>query len=81
MSSQQLITDMTTVSTNGPSTVTAANAIAAAGPIEDYVGNVKQCILKFQEVKTLATLLINNTDPTSDSANLALLVGITGSLT
>lgn len=80
MSSQQLITDTNSVISNGPSTVTQANAIAQAGPIQDYIGNTKQLLLKLQEAKTLAVLIIQDTDAATDATNLALLVGITGSL-
>jgi len=80
MSSQQLITDTNSVITNGPSATTTANAIAAAGPIQDYVGNTKQLLLKLQEAKTLAVLIIQDTDSGTDGTNLTLLTGITGSL-
>ena len=81
MSSQHLITDTNSVLSNSPSTVTTANSIAAAGPIQDYVGNCKQLALKLQEALTLATLIISDTDASTDATNLTLLTGITGSLT
>lgn len=80
MASQQLITDTKSLINNGPSTATTANAIAQAGPIMDYVGSSKQLLLKLNEALTLATLIINDTDATSDGTNLTLLQGITGSL-
>lgn len=80
MSSQQLITDTNSVITNGPNAATQADSIAAAGPIQDYVGNTKQLLLKLQEAKALAVLIIQGTDAT-DGTNLGLLQGITGSLT
>lgn len=78
--STQLITDIGTVISNGPSTATQAASIAAAGPIQDYIGNTKQMLLKLQEAKQLAVLIISDTDAASDATNLGLLQGITGSL-
>ena len=81
MSSQHLIADINSVIANGPSATTTANSIAAAGPIQDYIGNTKQVLLKLQEVLQLATLVINDTAASDDGTNLTLLTGITGSLT
>ena len=84
--STTLITNMKTVQTNGPSTVTQANAIAAAGPITDYPGMVNGVILMLEEVKiTLGGIggtagLIGLTDPSTDAANLALLQNVLLSL-
>jgi hypothetical protein len=79
MASTQLITDTNSLIANGPSTTTKANSIAAAGPIQDYIGNTQQLLTKLQEVKTLATLLISDTAASDDNTNLTLLTGITGS--
>jgi hypothetical protein len=71
--STAMITDMTSVATNGPSSTTTANAIAPAGPIEDYPGMVQNVITDLSDLKTKMSLLITNTDSGSDSTNLALL--------
>ncbi len=39
--------------TNGPNAATKAKAIAAAGPIMDYPGNVKMLIRLVEEAKVL----------------------------
>lgn len=75
-----LITNLTTVATNGPSAVTTANAIAPAGPIEDYPGMVQNALLKAQELKIVVANLILNTDATTDAANLALLNAVQADL-
>ena len=77
--SNQIITDITLVISNGPSATTTANAIAAAGPIQDYPGNTKLALLKFQEASVLLAKVIINTDST-DSANLTLLQGVQAAL-
>jgi hypothetical protein len=47
--STQLLTDMGTVITNGNSTTTYSNAIAAGGPIMDIAGMLASVKLNFQE--------------------------------
>jgi hypothetical protein len=71
--STAMITDMTTVATNGPSSVTTANAIAPAGPIEDYPGMVQSVITDLSDLKTKLNLVLVNTDAGSDATNLALI--------
>jgi hypothetical protein len=78
--SSALLTDVTTVITNGPSATTKANSIAAAGPINDYVGNTKGLLLKLQEASVLAKLLVTDTDSSGDSTNLALINGVVAAL-
>lgn len=53
--STALLTDLGTVITNGPSATTQANAIAAAGPIQDYIGMCYLLKGKFQEAAVLLT--------------------------
>jgi len=65
-------TDMGTVITNGPGTLTAAAVLAAAGPIMDYIGRCKILKLKFQELFIMLTLLHDMTDST-DSTNHNLI--------
>jgi len=60
--STQLITDMTTVSTTGPTAATAAKAIAPAGPIQDWAGQVQTCIIDLSDLKNKITLIIAATD-------------------
>ncbi len=73
------IADATTVFTNGPGATTKANAIAAAGPIMDYLGNVALVITKLQEAAVLLDAIIAVTDST-DSTNLTLLNSIDAGL-
>jgi hypothetical protein len=90
--STQLITDMTSAINNQPYSATAtANAIAAAGPIEDLNAMVKSVLLNFQEAQMKLNYILGGsmtapaslTAPTgglittsSDSATYNLLVGI-----
>jgi len=71
--STTMITDLGTVATNGPSSVTTANSIAAAGPILDYPGMVQSCITDLSDLKTKLGLVLQNTDATTDATNLALI--------
>lgn len=75
-----LITNLTTVITNGPSAVTTANAIAPGGPIQDYLAMVQNALLKAQELKVVVANLVLNTDGTTDAANLALLTAVNADL-
>ncbi len=77
--STQLVTDLATVVTNGPTAATVALATRAAGPIMGYPDNVRTCKLKLQEVYSLLTPIITDTD-SSDSANLSLLHNIQNAL-
>lgn len=60
--SSNLIGDVGTVIANGPSTTTVANAIAAAGPINDYKGNCNLAKTALQETDRLLTAVKNATD-------------------
>ena len=79
--STTIITDLGTVVTNGPSSVTAANANAAAGPIMDYLGNVKLLQLKAQEMAVLIVSVLAVTDAGTDSTNRNLLLAIQSDMT
>jgi hypothetical protein len=72
MSSMNLIGDTKSVISNGPNSTTQANAIAAAGPIMDYPGNVNLMLTKFQECNNILTRVKQDTDA-SDSTNLTLI--------
>lgn len=80
MASTNLIGDTKTVIANGPSSVTTANAIAAAGPIMDYPGNTEIIIKIFKEALALLTYVLDNTDNGTDGANRTLLLGIQSTL-
>jgi hypothetical protein len=71
--STQVITDMKSVITNGPSNATLSNCIAPSGAIMDYAGNCKLLLYKMQEISVLIAKVYNQTDPGSDSTNQALL--------
>ncbi len=73
--STTMLVNMASVISNGPATATKAAAIAAAGPIQDYVGNCKLALLKLQEADKLVNILDDVTNA-ADSANEALLDGI-----
>lgn len=79
MSSSNMIGDIGTVITNGPSSsasnTTLANAIAAAGPIMDYKGNCNLLLLNLKAAKNQLGRLIAVTDST-DSTNLTYLKGV-----
>ncbi len=70
-----VLADLASVITTGPGATTIASASAQAGPIMDYLGNLKLALLKFQEVRLQCLLLVSITDA-SDSANKTLLQGI-----
>lgn len=67
VASTQVITDSGTVISNGPTAATAAASIAAAGPINDYIGNCKLLQEKFYEAKQLLALIISATDAADPS--------------
>jgi hypothetical protein len=95
--STQVVTDLGTVITNGPSATTLANAINPAGitvtggsgnfisgsgnyasgtyfgGIMDYLGCVKLCQLKAQEIAVLLARVLADTDFGSDATNSALI--------
>lgn len=77
--STQMITDISTVITNGPNAATQALANVASGEIMDYPGNLNVALLKMQELQQLLTAIIGDTDA-SDAANLALLTKINNNL-
>lgn len=78
--STNLIADMTTVVSDGPDSTTQANAIAAAGPIQDYVGNAAGALLKLQEadVALLAMLGIIDSSDGIKSGLTAIQHALTG---
>lgn len=64
--STAMITDMTSVITNGPQAATTANAIAAAGPITDYPGVCKLQLEIMNEALNMLTLVntvLDGSDP------------------
>ena len=77
--STHIITDLTTVITNGPNAATQALANTASGVLMDYSGNVNLLLLKAQEMAQLIAAVIGDTDA-SDAANLALLQGVQSDL-
>jgi hypothetical protein len=74
--STQVITDMQTVITNGPSVATTSNVTVASGAIMDYAGNCKLVKLKMQEISVLLAKIVAQTDSGSDGTNLSLLQNI-----
>ena len=77
--STHMITDVTTVITNGPNTATQNLANVSSGQIMDYPGNVNLCLTKLQELNLLLAAIIGDTDA-SDATNLALLQGVFNNL-
>jgi len=80
MASTQLITDTKSVLSNGPSAATTAKAIAAAGPIMDYTGQVNGLLTMLEEANRNATNLLTDTDQSTDAANYTLISNILASL-
>lgn len=80
MASTTLITNVTTVLSNGPSSVTKANAIAQAGPILGYPDLTQSALLALQEANVKITALLAATDASSDAANYTLLSNVLASL-
>jgi hypothetical protein len=78
--STTMITDVTTVLTNGPNAATQALCNAASGVIMDYVGNVTEVLLELQQMSQRMNMIIADTD-VSDAANLALLQKVANNLT
>jgi hypothetical protein len=78
--STSLITDLGTVKTNGFSTTTLANALAAAGKIQDMNGNLQGCIVGLYDVKRRLTEMIADVDAGSDGTNLGLMNNVNASL-
>jgi len=77
--STQATTDLKTVISNGPSTTTKANSLAAAGPINDYVGNCYNLLSRLNALQVLLTLIKNTTDTGTDGTNKTLITNmITG---
>jgi hypothetical protein len=70
------ITDITSVITNGPNAATIAKAIAAAGPITDYVGMCYSVRTKLRQMNNLLTLMGTVTSASDDSTNKGLLADI-----
>jgi hypothetical protein len=74
--SATVITAMQTVIAAGPSDATKAKAIAAAGEIMDYVGNLNLVLTKLEELLVRVTALYNLTDNGTDGTNRGLLANI-----
>lgn len=74
-----VITDIKTCITTGPSATTTTNAIAAAGPIIDFLGMLKQVLLYFQELFVLYTQMKTDTD--ASDPNLTTINSILTALT
>lgn len=60
--STALITDMTTVSTTGPTAATLAKCQAAAGPIQDWKAQVQSMIIDLSDLKNRINVVISGTD-------------------
>lgn len=71
--STTLITDIQTVITNGPSALTKAACIAAAGAIMDYVGNTRLVRRMLEEANVLLGYIKTNTNGSDDGTNLTLV--------
>lgn len=78
--SNQVITDLGTVETNGLSATTNANAIAPAGPIQDAFGNIKLAKLHLQEAKNILTSVQLVMDTGTDGTNKTLIANVLLSL-
>lgn len=76
MASTNIIGDINSVITNGPSATTKSNSLAAAGPINDYVGNCYASLVKAEEASKLANLVYGVTNASDDATNRGLLAGI-----
>lgn len=71
--SVQLITDLTTVETNGLSGTTNANALNPNGPIQDVIGNIKIAKIHLQEANNILTLVQKSMDTGTDGTNKTLI--------
>lgn len=78
--SSALLTDTQSLITNGPSTLTKAASIAAAGPIMDYIGNTRLVQLKLQKAVQLLTACYTNTSSSDDTTNRTLLAAVIAAL-
>ncbi len=56
--STAILADLNTAISTGPSATSTANAIAAAGPIMDLLGNLELARTKAKELKSLLTSII-----------------------
>lgn len=56
--SSQILTDIGSAITTGPSANSKANAIAAAGPITDILGMLELAKLKCQETKNIMIQIV-----------------------
>lgn len=74
--STAVITDISTVITNGPSASTVSNCTVASGAIMDYAGMTKLVKLKMQEISVILGKLAAQTDSGSDNTNLVLINNI-----
>lgn len=60
--STQLITDLTTASTTAPTAATKTKSIAAAGPINDVVGNMESALIDLCNLKMRIAAIVAATD-------------------
>ena len=60
--SSALLTDIASVITTGPTTLSTAKSIAATGPINDLLGMLLLCQSKLKETKQLLTNIIAGLD-------------------
>lgn len=74
--SSTLITDLGTAFSNGPSSTTQANAIAAAGPIQDVNDNINLAQLKLKEAKQLLNAVQQVQDTGTDGTNKTLVANV-----
>lgn len=79
MASTNMVGDIGTVITNGPSATTKANSIAAAGPILDYIGNTNLVKEQLNEAAIALSRLYNVT--AAGDANQPILLGCLNSVT
>ena len=74
--STQVVTDIGLLVTAGPTAADLVDTTAAAGPIMSWANMAALIQMKIAELKIMATLLYNQT-AVSDTANKALLLGVT----
>ena len=73
--STQVVTDVASLVTNGPTAADLVDVNAPAGPIMNWSNNASLSQLAVTELKSIVTQVVNNT-AAGDVANLALLQGV-----
>ena len=74
--STQLITDLKSAYSTGPSANTQANAIAAAGPVQDAFATINLALIKLEEANRLLTsfgVIVDSGDPIKSTVANVLL--------